>query len=524
MDAWAWSTQQLAEFVAVVSTARSEVEAAHVAVERAAEALDADMAAIVAGGELVAAVGYPEGAVPVDDLEAARPEAGGAQRLVIPGLGQCEAASCPLEHPPGGFLVVARLDGLTREETGLLRGMARVAAITMRMLCVLDDERSAREEIERLADEQAALRHVATLVATGASPAEIFAAVTAEVGQLLNADFTELTRFLPNDAKAVVAAWSATGRPVPLGEPTPLGGHNLTTLIHRTHRPERLEYDDTSAPPPSATGLLRIRSAVGVPIIVEGGLWGVTAVGSAGDKPAPPDTERRLADFTELVAIAIANAGARTELKASRARIVASADDTRRRIERDLHDGAQQRLVSLALQLRAAQEAVPAELDQLSGQLDRVAVELSRALDELREMARGIHPTILAEGGLAPALKTLARRSSVPVDLQIRTDRRLPERVEVTAYYVVSEALTNSAKHANASTISVQVDTIDGILRLSISDDGVGGADPARGSGLVGLKDRVEAVDGRLTVKSPTGKGTHLLVDLPYHDEPPIGI
>jgi signal transduction histidine kinase len=263
---------------------------------------------------------------------------------------------------------------------------------------------------------------------------------------------------------------------------------------------------------------------VGAPIIVEGHLWGVIAVGSASEELPPPDSESRLADFTALVATAIANAGAQTELKASRSRIVASTDETRRRIERDLHDGAQQRLVSLALQLRAAQEVVPAELEQLSRRLDSVADELSRALDELREMARGIHPTILAEGGLAPALKTLARRSSVPVDLQVRTNGRLPERVEVTAYYVVSEALTNAAKYANASAISVQVEAIDAIMRLAISDDGVGGADPARGSGLVGLKDRVEAANGRLTIKSPPGMGTTLVVDLPLQHEPALGI
>ncbi|MEV0287678.1 MULTISPECIES: GAF domain-containing protein [unclassified Kribbella] len=520
MDSSAWSTQQLAEFVAVVSTARSEAEAAQVAVERTAEALDAEVAAIVSGDGVVAAVGYPEDAVPIGDLEAVRP--GSSRQLDVPGVGMCQASSAFLEHPPGSTLVVARHEDLSREETGLMRGMARVTAITMRMLRVLDDERAARAEVERLAREQAALRHVATLVATGASPAEIFAAVTAEVGQLLGADFTELTRFVPNEAKTVVAAWSANGRPVPLVGPKPLGGRNLSTLIHRTHQPERLEYDERSTPPPAVTGRVRIRSAVGVPIIVQGELWGVIAVGSAGDKPAPSDTESRLADFTELVATAIANAGSQTELKASRARIVASADEARRRIERDLHDGAQQRLVTLALRLRAAQESVPAELAEVAQHLNRAAAELSTALDELREIARGIHPTILAEGGLAPALRTLARRSPVPVDLAIRTSGRLPERIEVTAYYVVSEALTNAAKHANAAAVTVQVDTVEGIIRLTISDDGIGGADPRRGTGLVGLRDRVEAADGRLTITSPPDKGTHLVADLPLN--PTVGI
>ncbi|MEJ1109573.1 MULTISPECIES: GAF domain-containing sensor histidine kinase [unclassified Kribbella] len=524
MDVSAWSTQQLAEYVAVVSTARSESEAARIAVERAAEALDADVAAIVHGGELVAAVGYPEGTAPVGELEAARPGAGYAHQLDVPGVGKCEAAAALLEHPPGAVLVVARLDSLTREETGLMRGMARVTAITMRMLRVLDDERSTRAEIERLAREQAALRRVATLVATGARPDQIFAAVTAEVGQLLGADFTELTRFLPGETVTVVAAWSATGEPVLPDSPKPLGGPNLTTLIHRTHRPERIRYDEDTAPPADVTGGVRMRSAVGAPIIVEGHPWGVIAVGTARDEQPLPEVESRLADFTELVATAIANAGAQTELRASRSRIVASSDETRRRIERDLHDGAQQRLVSLALQLRAAQAAVPPGLDQLSAQLDSVAGDLTRALDELREMARGIHPTILAEGGLAPALKTLARRSSVPVDLQVRTTARLPERVEVTAYYVVSEALTNAAKHAQAATVHVQVDSIDGTLRLAVSDDGVGGANPASGSGLVGLKDRVEAAGGKLTVQSPPGQGTQLTVDLPLEHDPPLGI
>jgi signal transduction histidine kinase len=523
MDASAWSTQQLAEFVAVVSTARSEIEAARMAVERAAEALDADVAAIVCGGKLIAAVGFPEGATPVGELEAARPGVADSRRLDVPGVGRCVAASALLEHPPGATLVVARMDDLTREETGLMRGMARVAAITMRMLRVLDDERAAREEIERLAREQAALRRVATLVATGAVPKEVFAAVTAEVGQLLGADYTELTRFLPDEAAIAVAAWSATGEPVPVAGPTALGGWRLTTLIHETHRPERMEYDEDNGPVATAAPPLRIRSSVGVPIIVEGHLWGVIAVGSASDEPPPPDTESRLADFTELVATAIANAGAQTELIASRSRIVASADETRRRIERDLHDGAQQRLVSVALQLRAAQAAVPAELYELSAILDTVAGELTSALDELREMARGIHPTILAEGGLAPALKALARRSSVPVELRVGVNGRLPERVEVTAYYVLSEALTNAAKHSGASVVHVQVDTIDGIMRLSVSDDGVGAADPARGSGLVGLKDRVEAAGGGMTVQSPPGNGTRLEVRLPLEHEQMVG-
>jgi signal transduction histidine kinase len=258
-----------------------------------------------------------------------------------------------------------------------------------------------------------------------------------------------------------------------------------------------------------------IRASVGCPILVGGRLWGVIAASRRREEPFPPGTEAQIGEFTELVATAIANAQAQADLEASRARIAAAADQTRRRIERDLHDGAQQRLVALALRLRGAAAAVPGELSDVHGELVGVGSELDTVLDELRELSRGIHPAILSEGGLGPALRTLARRSAVPVQLQVGTQGRLPERVEVTAYYVAAEALTNAAKHADASLVRVEVDTEDGRLRLGIRDDGVGGADPARGSGLVGLQDRVEATGGTLRVESRPGQGTHLLVELP---------
>jgi signal transduction histidine kinase len=230
-----------------------------------------------------------------------------------------------------------------------------------------------------------------------------------------------------------------------------------------------------------------------------------------------PGTEQRLAEFTELVATAIANAESQAELSASRARIVATADETRRRIERDLHDGAQQHLVALALELRAAHARVPPELGELSAELEGVAGGLTEAMEDLREIARGIHPAILAEGGLGPALRAVARRSPVPVHLDVRVPGRLPEPLEVGAYYVVSEALTNAAKHARASGVSVDVAAVDGALRVDVRDDGVGGArlGAASGSGLVGLKDRVEALGGRIAVESPPGEGTKLHVELP---------
>jgi signal transduction histidine kinase len=853
-----WSTQQLAEFVAAVSAADSEAAAALAAVERAAEALDADVAAIVAGGEVVAAIGYPDGTAPVADLEAVKP---GFGSLEVPGVGTCAAAAASLEHPPGATLIVARPgpDGLTREETGLLRGMARVASLTMRMLRLLDEERAAREQLQELAreqaalrrvatlvaeaaspdavfsavaeevaqlseadianvlryeedgtatvvgghgdlelqlpigvrlavagegvvasvlrtgrparavgfsgppgsvadalrrvgvqtgsgspiivegrlwgvviaararpepltpvaerripaftelvataianaqarvelrtvaDEQAALRHVATLVARAAPPVEVFAAVAEEVGRLLAAEFMVLARYDPADAVTVLGAWSATGNTPPVGLRHPLSGRGVSSLVRETGRPARIDYhvDGSDAAPPAAREF-GIRSAFGAPIGIEGRTWGVAIVASTREEPPPPETEGRLAaftelvatavantqsraeleasraesrraaeeqaalrrvatlvargvpaaeifdavasetkrvldvdasalmrlesdgsvtilaadsalplvagvgervmpsdgttvarvldtgrparieaydgaagsppermrslgyggsvgapvvvdgrvwgvmvaswaearamppgseerlvQFTELVATAIANAQARAELTASRARIVATADETRRRIERDLHDGAQQRLVSLALQLRAAQAAVPPELGELAAELDGVAAGLVGALDELHEFARGIHPAILAEGGLAPALRTLARRSAVAVALNVRVHGRLLEPIEVGAYYVVSEALTNAAKHAGASYAAVEVEAVDGVLRVSVRDDGVGGADFAHGSGLVGLKDRVEALGGRLSLESPRGAGTSVEVELP---------
>jgi signal transduction histidine kinase len=210
----------------------------------------------------------------------------------------------------------------------------------------------------------------------------------------------------------------------------------------------------------------------------------------------------------------------REELAASRTRVVAAADQARRRIERDLHDGTQQRLVSLVLDLRAAQAAVPPELPELRAQLARVADGLTGALEDLRELSRGIHPAVLSEGGLAPALKALARRSAVPVELEVEVPARLAEPVEVAAYYVVSEALANTAKHANASVIYVRVQAGDDRLQLSVRDDGVGGATPGRGSGLVGLTDRVQALGGTITIHSPAGQGTRLQIDLPVQGRP----
>jgi signal transduction histidine kinase len=288
----------------------------------------------------------------------------------------------------------------------------------------------------------------------------------------------------------------------------------LGTVL-KTGRPAR--RDDYRGPSGSFADVIRsmgIRSSIATPIMVGGSLWGALGIGTTAEQ-FPAESEQRLIHFTELIATAIANAEAQAELSASRARLVASADETRRRIERDLHDGAQQRLITLALQLRLARSDVPGDPDKLAGELDEVATGLDEALEELRELARGIHPPILAQGGLRPALKVLARRSVFPVDLTVDTKDRLPAPIEIAAYYVVSEALTNAAKHARATSATVEVVQTDDAVSVRVGDDGLGGADFTRGSGLLGVRDRVEALGGRISLQSAPGRGTSISVVLP---------
>jgi signal transduction histidine kinase len=261
---------------------------------------------------------------------------------------------------------------------------------------------------------------------------------------------------------------------------------------------------------------LGMRCAVGAPVVVGGRLWGAAIIGSMKPDALPLDTEARIADFTDLVATAIANAQARAELTASRARIVAAADDAQRRIERDLHDGAQQRLLALSLELRTAQASVPPDLHPLTEQMSHFVTSVAGIFEEVQEISRGIHPAALSKGGLGPALKALARRSTVPVEFDLRVDRRFPDSAEVAAYYVVAEALTNAAKHARASAVNVRVEAEGTNLHLVIRDDGIGGADVGKGSGLSGLIDRVEALGGQMTISSQPGNGTSLDVNIPF--------
>ena len=290
--------------------------------------------------------------------------------------------------------------------------------------------------VSELAQQQASLRRVATLVAQGVPPVEVFRAVADELAYAIGVDHTSLVRFEPDGSGIIVAAHNEAGlKAMPVGARVDLEGDNVAAMVWSTGRAARMNtHEDAAGPAAALIRDLGYRSGVGVPVIVDGRVWGTAIVGSSSTQPPPADTESRLRDFAELVATAIANADSRAELMASRARIVAAADDARRRFERDLHDGAQQRLVSLGLMLRAVQDSIPSHLPAVKGQVSDVIAGLLAANEELRELSHGLHPNILSRGGLGPAIRSLARRSAVPVELDLDVERRLPECVEVTTY------------------------------------------------------------------------------------------
>ena len=410
------------------------------------------------------------------------------------------------------FLVVGLM-------TSALAGVARSRAALADQRRSESDRAVARARV--LAEQQAALRRVAVLVARGASPPEVFAAVAEGLARCLDVDDAEVFRYEPDGAAIVVGSYAQPGmRGIPVGERLTLEGDSVAAIVLRTERDARMDsYEGAAGSLAARVRELGLRSRVGAPIFVDERVWGIAVVGSSRPEPLPADTEQRISDFADLVATALANAATRAELIASRARVVAAADDARRRLERDLHDGAQQRLVSLGLEARMAERSVTSEQNDLKMQLSDLASGLTGVTTELQEISRGIHPAILSEGGLGSALKSLARRSAVPVAFDVTIERRLPDAVEIAAYYVVAEALTNAAKHAQASRVDVRAGTIDAALHVSIQDDGIGGADARRGSGLIGLKDRVEAVGGQLRVTSPPGSGTLLHITIPLESQ-----
>jgi signal transduction histidine kinase len=374
----------------------------------------------------------------------------------------------------------------------------------------------ARAEVRSLADEQAALRRVATLVAEGAEPEAVFDAVSEEAGPLLGAASVNLAQFTIDGYNLTRSGWSRHDTHVPTGTRLPIAPDTINWLIQTSAAPARMDsYEHASSELAALIRKRGIRSEVGAPVILGGRVWGALIAGLDTDELLPPDTERRIASFSELVATAVANAIGKRQLILSRARIVTAGDEARRRIERDLHDGTQQRLVSIGLDLELLRAQLPENQGEARASLDRLRGELEAVLEEVREVSRGLHPALLAQRGLQPSLRALARRSPVRVDLDVELAARPPERVEIATYYVVSEALTNAAKHAQATRVSVIVRASDTALQAEIEDDGIGGARSRGGTGLVGLIDRVEALGGRLTLDSPPGAGTRIEIELP---------
>jgi PAS domain S-box-containing protein len=394
----------------------------------------------------------------------------------------------------------------------------RLAGFTELVATTISNSAS-REELARLADEQAALRRVATLVAREAPPAEVFAAVAEELGRLLDVAATRLVRYEQDATATIVSSWGRLADEVPVGTRMPLGGHNVISLVARTGRPARIDdYAEATGPIADYGRRLNARGAVGGPIVVAGRCWGAMVVSSRPTERLPAGTEAWIEEFAELFATGIANVQARTDLAASRARVVAAADEERRRVVRDLHDGAQQRLVHTVITMKLARRALEHGDGTASALVTEAIEHAQQATAEVRELAHGILPPVLTRGGLRAGVKALASRMPVPVESNVSVGR-LPAGVEATAYFVVAEALTNVAKHARANGATVLAGIEDCTLRVRVRDDGVGGARPD-GSGLVGLADRLAVLGGRLQVESPADGGTLVAADIPLAGEP----
>jgi signal transduction histidine kinase len=376
----------------------------------------------------------------------------------------------------------------------------------------------ARAEVERLAEEQAALRRVATLVAVGSPPAAVFNAVAAEMERLLGADQVSLGRYEAGDEVTVVADRGTGVSRLPIGSRFHLPDQSATTMVRRTGRPARIEdFTWVEGPIAAIVRANGLRVTVGAPIVVDGALWGVITASWARKEPPPDDTEERMARFAELLDTAIANADSRDQLTASRARLVTAGDEARRRVARDLHDGAQQRLVHTIVALKLGQRALRQQDERAEALVAEALGHAEKSNEELRELAHGILPAVLTRGGLPAAVRALATRLPLPVDVDLAS-QRVQADVEASAYFMVAEALTNVVKHAHAERASIRTRVVDGALRVEVVDDGVGGADPT-GHGLVGMADRVTALGGRLEIDSPLAGGTRTTATFQLRDE-----
>ena len=419
-------------------------------------------------------------------------------------------------RPDGTAAWVSASSGPVRDAAGHIAGVVTsLGDITSRREA---EERlvASERDTRTLAEEQSALRRIATQVAAEAPPRALFAQVTEEVGRLLGAPTARVVRYEEDGRATIVGGWTEDGDGLPVGSSVPLDGETVLARVRRSGRVERIEgYEGIGGELAERLRARGYRASVAAPVRVAGRVWGALVASARDPGDLDEGAERRLCDVAELVAQALANADAREMLAASRARIVEAGDAERRRLERNLHDGAQQRLVALAVQLRLIRAAIDGDLPVARGALDSAITELREALEELRELARGIHPAMLTNYGLEPAVAALAVRSPVPVEIAAMPEERLPPPVEAAAYYIIAEAITNVAKYAAASHITVTVDQVGDCTRVEVTDDGVGGADLAAGSGLRGIADRVEALNGRLQVMSPVGVGTTVRAEIP---------
>jgi signal transduction histidine kinase len=461
----------------------------------------------VDGGDVIAFVLREGRSGRIDDYPAAAGSvAGGAGND-----GVASAVGCPIVVSGGiwGAIVVARFDGepCPPETESRISQFADLVATAIA-------NADARGEVERLAEEQAALRRVATLVGQGAAPAAVFDAVAAEMAALLSADGITLCRYEPGDELTVLAHLGPEAWQLPAGKRVRHDGKSVSATVRRTHRPARMDsYADTHGHIGEVIDGLRFRSGVGTPIVVEGRLWGTAIANWTGEERPPEDTEERMAKFTQLLETAIANADSHDQLTASRARLVTEADEARRRVVRDLHDGAQQRLVHTIIRLKLAHRALRNGSDDAESLVGEALAAAEQSNQELRELAHGILPGALTQGGLQAGLATVVARIELPVEVDVPAER-FPAAIEASAYFVVAEALTNVVKHAHATRAAVRGTIQDGILHVEVRDDGIGGVDPD-GHGLVGMGDRVTALGGTLRIQTPPGGGTLVTATLP---------
>ena len=391
---------------------------------------------------------------------------------------------------------------------------ARLASFT-ELVAMAIANTEARMEVGRLGDEQAALRRVATLVAEGAAPTAVFDAVAVEMEQLLDAHEVVLSRYESGAEITVVAHRGAGAQRLSPGTRLRHEGENVAAVVRRSERPARIAFSEAAQGAiADIARALSVDVSVGAPVVVEGRLWGVIQAGWGGEKSPPADSEERMARFGALVETAIANADSRDRLTASRARLLTEGDEARRRVVRDLHDGAQQRLVHTVITLKLANRALrEKKAEKVEALVGEALEHAQQGSTELRELAHGILPAVLTGGGLRAGVDAVAARLDLPVEVDVPA-QRVPAEIERSAYFIVAESLTNVVKHAHARHTEVRAFVDDGMLHVEVRDDGIGGVD-ADGHGLIGLRDRATALGGRLTIESPARGGTLVAATLP---------